>query len=357
VSDVATQFEQDEDGSSVLVEVSGLGVSERASIDKQIATAKEYPRNVQLALKQAREFALFDEETAASMFYAMPRADKVIEGPSIRLAEILAYCWGNLRADDGVESVGEKTVTTYSTVFDLEKNFAFRSRNERRITNNKGKRYGDDMIITTANASKSIAYRNAVLKVIPAAYWKPIYEAARVKSVGTIESLGKMFKGAADWFAKLAITEPQLLERLGRESVKDITMDDIITLRGLRTAILEKEITIEEAFRREDDGPRQSPGAQRMNESGEDEPPITGSTAGDPHTETAYLAAPANKKFGSSHQRFVEMLLSNFDDVPHATRQAWMQKLTGKTSTKDFTLADFNICTDAIEDGRGPSVA
>src|SRR5690348_6841125 len=68
-----------------------LSAVDRASIDMQIATAKQYPRSITAALREATELATLDEETAKTMLYALKRGGKVIPGPSVRLAEILAY--------------------------------------------------------------------------------------------------------------------------------------------------------------------------------------------------------------------------------------------------------------------------
>ena len=66
-----------------------LSVLSRAEIDVQITTAKRYPRSVTAFRREAEEMATLDEETAGSMFYVLPRAGKNIEGPSVRLAEIV----------------------------------------------------------------------------------------------------------------------------------------------------------------------------------------------------------------------------------------------------------------------------
>jgi len=58
---------------------------EKATIDTQIATAKQYPRSITKFLREAEEIACLDEETAASCFYRVPRDGKYIEGPSARI--------------------------------------------------------------------------------------------------------------------------------------------------------------------------------------------------------------------------------------------------------------------------------
>jgi hypothetical protein len=217
-------------------------------IDIQIATAKQYPRSVASAMKEARELATLDEETAASMFYALPRDGKTIEGPSARLAEIMAYSWGNLRVDADI--VGEEGgfIVAQGTCFDLERNVAVRVRVKRRITGKNGKRYKDDMVGVTGNAAVSIALRNSVFKVIPAALVSSIYFAARTASLGKGGTLTQKRQKAMDWFKKVGVQEDAVFRVLGVEGIEDVGENELITLRGLVTSIQDGETTVEQTF-------------------------------------------------------------------------------------------------------------
>src|SRR5262245_11187920 len=142
----------------------------RSEIDIQIATARKYPRSLLKFKNDAEAMACLDEETASSCFYALKRAEKPIEGPSVRLAEIVASAWGNLRSGARIIAEDEKFVVAQGACHDLEKNVAFQVEVRRRITDKNGRRYSDDMITTTCNAACSIALRNAIFKAIPGAY-------------------------------------------------------------------------------------------------------------------------------------------------------------------------------------------
>lgn len=231
-----------------------LEAVDRASIDIQVATAKRYPRSVDKALKEALTLATLDEETAASMFYALPRSGKTIEGPSARLAEVMAYSWGNLRVDADIVGEDRTHVTAMGTCFDLEKNVAVRVRVKRRITDSKGKRYNEDMIGVTSNAAISIALRNSVFKVIPATLVRRIYGEARTASIGKGGTITQKRQNAMEWFAKLGVTEQQVFDVLDVKGMDDIGQEELITLRGLKTAIKDGETTVEQAFRHSDDG-------------------------------------------------------------------------------------------------------
>lgn len=245
------QIEVLDDETEVVEEIDGglaITAIDRAAIDMQVATAKQYPRVVSRSIDEALELATYDEETAAACFYAMPRKGKTIEGPSVRLAEIMAYSWGNLRVETDIVSINGTHVTAMGTAYDCQRNIGFRSRVQRRITDKRGVRFNDDMIGVTSNAAASIAKRNAVFAVIPGPFVKKVYQAARQASIGKGGTTQQKRQASLDWFAKVGVTEQQVFELLGVRAAEDIGPDELIKLRGLATAIKDGETTVEETF-------------------------------------------------------------------------------------------------------------
>ena len=240
-------------GGMEIMSTGALGQLAKAEVDMQIATAKRYPRDIHKSRDEAMGLATLDEDTATSMYYALPRGGKRILGPSSRLAEVIVYSWGNIRAQAIVTDIGEKFITALGTCLDLEKNVAAQVEVRRRITDRNGKRYDDDMIMVTGNAACSIAFRNAVFKVVPFALIKPIYDAAQETSVGKAKSMDERRRGAVEWFGKLGISEERILKTIGRRSMDEVTPDDLVVLKGLSTAIKDGDTTIEEAFPMDND--------------------------------------------------------------------------------------------------------
>jgi hypothetical protein len=216
----------------------------RAEIDIQITTARRYPRSIVGFKRQALEMATLDEDTAGSMFYVLPRSGKKIEGPSVRLAEVVGSAWGNMRYGARVVEIGDHYVTAQGAAFDLEKNLACTVEVRRRITDRNGRRYNDDMIGVTANAACSVALRQAIFKVVPFAYVKSIYEEAKKASLGNALTMEQRRQRALDWYAKIGAKPEHVLRILGRKGVDDITVDDLVTLQGFRTAIQDGETTL-----------------------------------------------------------------------------------------------------------------
>jgi hypothetical protein len=240
------------------VVMTGLSISQsavesitRGEIDMQIATAHKYPRSIKRFQEEARTMATIDEETAESCFYSIPRDGKMIEGPSIRLMEIAASAWGNIRY--GSRTIGEdqEFVTSQGVAHDLERNVAITVDVRRRITKSNGKRYGSDMIAVTANAGGSVARRNALLGVIPRAYINPIYDEVKKVAVGSQQTLVQKRENAIAFFSKLGVTAEQLYAKLDVSGKEDISLTHLGTLLGLRNAIKENEISIDEAFPKE----------------------------------------------------------------------------------------------------------
>lgn len=237
---------------------------DKAQIDVQIATAKQFPRSVQQAINDATTLATQDEETAQSMFYVVPRSGKKIEGPSARLAEVMAYSWGNLRAQAKVVDEGRTHVVAVGTCFDLEKNVAIQVEVKRRITDKHGKRYNADMIAVTSNAAISIALRNAVFKVIPQTFVNQIYKKARSASIGQAGTMAQKRQKALETLDKMGMDKDIVFKFLGVKGQQDIGEDAIITLWGTITALKEGDTTIEKLLDK-DKGP--TDGVAKINES------------------------------------------------------------------------------------------
>jgi len=219
-----------------------------AEIDMQIATAHKYPRSVQKFKQNAMSLATTDEHIAESMFYVLPRGGKNIEGPSVRLAEIIATTWGNMRVESDIAEVGDTHVTAIGSAIDLESNTAARIRVKRRITGRDGRRFNDDMITTVSNAAMSIAYREAVFKIVPRAMFQSIYEESKKTAVGSAATLTQRRDKALEWFASQGVTKAQIFSKLGINGIEDIDLKHLETLTGIKSAIKEGEISAVSAF-------------------------------------------------------------------------------------------------------------
>jgi hypothetical protein len=242
--------------------ISAVEAISRAEVDIQISTAKRYPRQLAKVKSDMLSFATLDEETAESCFYSLPRGGKTIQGPSIRLAEIAVSCYGNIRAGTRIVDVvarGEAPhVIVQAICHDLQTNVAVTVEKRRRITKKKSKADVDeDDINLAANAGSAIAFRDAVYKVIPGALIRPVYEEAKKVAIGDAKTLADRRARAIEAFAKMGVTPDRILALLERGSVDEVTIADLETLFGLKTAIKDGQTTIDESF-----PPTETPGAK-----------------------------------------------------------------------------------------------
>lgn len=239
---------------AIMPEPSALEAIERASVDVQIATAKRYPRgSMQKIQARIEAAATMDEATAASCFYVLKRKAKdgdsnKIEGPSIRLAEFCFSLYQNMRGSAICIGNDGKKVTCRGECHDLENNVYFAATVERSILTRDGNTFSNDMQIVTANAGNSIAFRNAVFRVVPKSIVNAVLAKCKAVALGHMKSVKDLWKESCDRFAKGGISEQQLLGWLERISATDVTREDIQELIGLYTSLAEKQTTVEEQF-------------------------------------------------------------------------------------------------------------
>lgn len=232
-----------------------LEILARTEIDVQIKTAKAYPRDMHRVASMALSMATIDADIAAGCTYRLPRREKSgdtkeIIGPSVRLAEIMATAWGNIRFGARIVEEGKTHLVAQGMCHDLERNVATSIEVRRPIVGRNGQRYSVDMISVTANAAASIAIRNAVMKVIPRAIIDKVWKAAQDVARGDQKTLPERATRAMAWFVERGANEAEILGYLMITHVDSITLDHLAELHGIATAVTEGELPIADAFTR-----------------------------------------------------------------------------------------------------------
>lgn len=218
-------------------------------IDRQVSTAKKYPRNEAAAEAKAKKMVTETEDIALSCIYTLPRARKLIPGASVRLAEIVAYCWGNARWGSKIIEEEDEFIVAQGVYFDLERNIANTKTVRRRILDSEGRRFNIDMIQTTGSAAMAIALRNSILQGgIPSPIWVPVYDSAAALIGGATKPLSVRRTMALERFAKMGVPAEKVLARIGVRAKEDIEQEHIVILRGLAQAIKDEVVTIDQAF-------------------------------------------------------------------------------------------------------------
>lgn len=230
-----------------------LDTIERANVDSQIATAKQYPRDLRRAINNSIAMATLDVPTAQSCGYALPRGGKPITGPSVHLAKLIVSNYGNIRAEAKVVQITDKQVISRGTCWDLENNVATAFEVRRSIVGRTGQRFSDDMITVTGNAANSIAYRNAVFSVIPRAITDKVYQAAQHCITGDLSDEDKIIarrKKCIDYFKdEFGITEQEVVMLCGKKTVNQIKANEIALLLGITQSLTDGDTTVDELMK------------------------------------------------------------------------------------------------------------
>lgn len=237
-----------EEVSLVKPEVTALEAITRSEVAMQLDSAHRWPRSISRFLQEARSLATISVEVAESCMYSVPRGGKMITGPSVRLAEMVASSWGNLHVGARVIDATETEVIAQAVAWDLQKNTRVTIEAQRSILDRNGRRFNDDMIRVTGMAAISIALRNAVFRIVPRAYVDTVYAHARAVAVGDAKTLVSRRDDVLGRLGKLGATPDRVLARLGVAGINDISLEHLETLIGLGTAIKGGDLPLDEAF-------------------------------------------------------------------------------------------------------------
>lgn len=104
------------------------------------------------------------------------------------------------------------------------------------------------MQVVTGNAAASIAFRNAVLAVIPKAVTKRVINEVKKVALGQAIDVETSRKNCLANFAKAGVTEAMICQYLGIKTIADIDKERLFELRATWNAIKEGTTTVQETF-------------------------------------------------------------------------------------------------------------
>ena len=219
-----------------------------ALIDKQIATAKAYPRSITKFMADLKTCSTPNKRVASSMFYKLPRGGKQIMGASVRLAEVAAQCFTNLRVQAQIVDENDTEVVARGMSHDVENNVAWSVEVHRRCTGKDGRKYNDDMMTLVKNVAVSIAKRQAVFAAIPKAYIDDAYEECMSVALADGRTIEDRRRDMVLRFSELKITEQQICKAVGVLGLQDVGEFQIRDLIGIYSAIKNGEQVIEDYY-------------------------------------------------------------------------------------------------------------
>ncbi|HEU4341482.1 MAG TPA: hypothetical protein VFU31_07920, partial [Candidatus Binatia bacterium] len=233
---------------------SAVEALERASVDVQITTAHKFPRSLELFQKRALSMATLDEETAESCIYSRPVGkdqdgkQKFVEGASIRLAEIVAASYGNIRVAARLIEQTPRYVKAEGVAHDLESNYAGKSEVIESTVDKNGRPFSERMQIVVAKAVLAKAYRDAVFKVVPKALCRTVYLSALKIINGSGKTIEQRREKVKEWLRSIKVDDARVFATLGVSGWTDVGDRQLELLTGIKTAISDNDATIDEAF-------------------------------------------------------------------------------------------------------------
>ena len=225
-----------------------------AEAQGKLVIAKRFPRDEVAAFAKAME-ACQRPAMAEKAFYSFPRGGQKVEGPTIRFAEELARCWGNI--DYGIKELsqddGKSEMQAYA--WDLETN----AQSVQNFTNPHQREVGKKMQTLTSqrdiyenNANMATRrLRSRILAILPSWFVEEcIVECKRTIAGNNDTPLIDRVKKMVLQFAKLGVTQEQIEARLKRK-VDTMTIDDFTDYIGIYNAIKNGESKVADWFEAE----------------------------------------------------------------------------------------------------------
>lgn len=214
-----------------------------------VPVARQYRRDIALVLPEAIAMATVDPEIASQCWYTLKYGSTDIEGPSVRLAEMMVSAWGNMAVSIDSFEEHEDYVLVRGFVVDTEKNIAIQDFCTTRIVTKAGKRYSADVIKTSIEATRSKLYRNLVFRIIPRAFTNRVLdEAMTTLSGGATDHPTRVSKMFEFWQDGHSIEAKAVLEYLEIEKQEEVTPAMLQEMVGLAQAVQDGKMTAERAL-------------------------------------------------------------------------------------------------------------
>lgn len=223
-----------------------------AEVQGKITVAQSCPRNLTVAqeefINSCKEYAF-----AKEAFYSFKRGGENVTGPSIRLAEEAARCWGNFEYGQRELSHHDGATEMMAYAWDMQRNAIstqnFTVRHER-DTKSGGKALTSHRDIYENNANMgSRRMRSRILAVLP--HWFIALgedECRRTIARGAgNKTIAERTRGMISAFTGLGIGAQQIEAHIGK-TLAHVTPEDLADLLGAFQAIKDGVATAAELF-------------------------------------------------------------------------------------------------------------
>ncbi len=221
-----------------------------SEIQAAILMAKHDPRN-----ENQSYIAIIDSckrmSLAESAQYSYPRGSTLVKGPSIRLAEVAARHWGNIRVGITITNQTDECTEARAYAFDMQTNYMVDQEftvPHKRTTKRGVTRLTDERDIRELVQNMGSRYlRGCILRVIPSdiieAALEQVEKTLLSSDVPLVEQIRKMVAA----FDELGVKVEHLEKRLGHNLDATIPQE-IVTLKGIYKSIKDGMANREDFF-------------------------------------------------------------------------------------------------------------
>lgn len=272
--------------------------AERAIAEAQgkLVIAKRFPRDQAQAYARVME-ACSRPGLAEEAMYAFPRGKETVTGPSIRLAEELARCWGNI--DYGIRELsrkpGESEMEAYA--WDLETNTVTSQKfTVKHVRDTRGGRFDltDERDIYEIGANMGARrLRARLLAILPPDLVEAATARCKATLAGNVEvPLADRVRSLVDAFAGLGVSAVLIERKLGKP-VAEVLPEELADLRAIYRSIKDGTAKASEFFTQQESEAEQ-PSEERGLDGKRRPKALAAVAAAAPKAEPAQSAEPVD---------------------------------------------------------------
>lgn len=217
----------------------------------KLLLAKQFPRNYTQAYSKAIE-ACQRKGFADKAFFSYPRGKETVTGVTIRFAEEMARCYGNI--EYGIKELSHEDGKSEMQAFawDLETNTS--SNQNFTVEHIRETKYGTNKLTSQRDVYEKTAndgarrLRSRILAILPPDLIEDCIAECKKTLEGTNDMpLADKIKSLVVYFKKKGVTQEMLEKRL-KHKVEAMTPDELVEYMGIYNGLNHKETTVSDWF-------------------------------------------------------------------------------------------------------------
>lgn len=221
-----------------------------AEVQAAYIIAKKYPRNNHesyMAIIEACKRPFLAEQA----MYAYPKGGSLVKGASIRLAETLAQCWGNL--DCGVREISQINGVSVAEAYAIDLQTNTRITKVFHVPHARNTKKGTTRLTDARDIYELVANQGArrlracILGIIPGDVIEAAVERCEVTLASSDVPIGEQVRKMTKAFDELGVKVEHLEKRLGH-NLDAIIPEEIVTLKSIYKSIKDGMASREQFF-------------------------------------------------------------------------------------------------------------